>query len=78
MVGRRSGRGILGSGGTSVSVDLCLPSGAEDVLLTSGIAQCLWKDTTHVGMGKATTKSGATYIVARYTPPGNMMGQKPY
>ncbi|CAK3999489.1 Hypothetical predicted protein [Lecanosticta acicola] len=40
--------------------------------------QCVWKDTTKVGIGKAKTKTGGTYIVARYTPPGNMMGDKPY
>jgi len=41
-------------------------------------AQCLWKTTTEVGMGKATAEGGATYVVARYTPQGNMAGEKPF
>ncbi|CZT25652.1 uncharacterized protein RCC_11321 [Ramularia collo-cygni] len=41
-------------------------------------AQCVWHSTTHLGMGKAKSKSGLTYVVARYTPPGNIVGQKPY
>lgn len=41
-------------------------------------AQCLWHSTTDVGIGKAKSSSGATYIVGRYTPPGNVVGQKPY
>ncbi|KAK4967524.1 hypothetical protein LTR66_011948 [Elasticomyces elasticus] len=40
--------------------------------------QCLWKDTTHVGMGVATDGKGATFIVGRFSPPGNMGGQRPY
>lgn len=42
------------------------------------VAQCLWHSTTHVGMNGATAKNGGTYIVARYTPQGNMAGEKPF
>lgn len=41
-------------------------------------AQCLWHSTTHVGMGKAKSLDGRTYIVARYSPPGNIAGEKPF
>ena len=33
--------------------------------------------TTHVGMGLAISPSGTTYVVARYSPPGNYVGQSP-
>jgi len=29
-------------------------------------------------MGKATSSNGSTYVVARYTPQGNMAGEKPF
>lgn len=34
--------------------------------------QAVWKSTTKVGMASATDSSGRTYVVARYSPPGNM------
>jgi hypothetical protein len=40
--------------------------------------QCMWKDTTHVGMGKAMSSRGECFIVARYYPQGNYIGEKPY
>ncbi|KAK1976895.1 CAP domain-containing protein [Colletotrichum cereale] len=39
--------------------------------------QVVWKSTTKVGMALATNSQG-TYVVARYSPPGNFIGQKPY
>lgn len=30
----------------------------------------LWKSTTHIGVGKATSKDGKTFIVVSYYPPG--------
>ncbi|KAF9873491.1 hypothetical protein CkaCkLH20_08950 [Colletotrichum karsti] len=33
--------------------------------------QAVWKSTTKVGMAIATDSKGATYVVARYSPPGN-------
>ncbi|KZL70697.1 SCP-like extracellular protein [Colletotrichum tofieldiae] len=39
--------------------------------------QIVWKSTTKVGMALATNSQG-TYVVARYSPPGNYIGQKPY
>ncbi|WQF78519.1 Putative CAP domain-containing protein [Colletotrichum destructivum] len=39
--------------------------------------QIVWKSTTKVGMALATNSQG-TYVVARYSPPGNFIGQKPY
>lgn len=37
----------------------------------------IWSGTTHVGMGLAVSSSGTTYVVARYSPPGNYVGQSP-
>jgi pathogenesis-related protein 1 len=40
--------------------------------------QMVWRNTTQMGMGRATCPSGRVVIVAEYDPPGNYMGQKPY
>jgi len=37
----------------------------------------IWSGTTHMGMGLAISSSGTTYVVARYSPPGNYVGQSP-
>lgn len=34
--------------------------------------QIVWSSTTNVGMGSASDSNGAVYVVARYSPPGNM------
>ncbi|KAL9087674.1 MAG: hypothetical protein Q9165_006598 [Trypethelium subeluteriae] len=34
--------------------------------------QIVWSTTTKVGMGSASGSDGSVYVVARYTPPGNM------
>ncbi|KAK1998701.1 PR-1-like protein [Colletotrichum falcatum] len=39
--------------------------------------QIVWKSTTKVGLAVATNSQG-TYVVARYSPPGNFIGEKPY
>lgn len=40
--------------------------------------QMVWKTTLKVGLGIAKSKNGKTYIVANYSPAGNLMGSKPY
>jgi hypothetical protein len=35
-------------------------------------AQIIWKSTTKVGMGIASDGAGGYYVVARYTPEGNV------
>jgi hypothetical protein len=40
--------------------------------------QMVWRTTTKVGIASASCPSGATIIVANYSPMGNYMGQKPY
>ena len=40
--------------------------------------QMVWKTTSKIGIAKAACSSGATIIVANYSPLGNYMGQKPY
>ncbi|XP_065676310.1 uncharacterized protein LOC100206500 isoform X4 [Hydra vulgaris] len=45
---------------------------------TGHFTQVVWKDSTELGMGKATSKKGGmlcTYIVGRYKPAGNMLTQ---
>jgi hypothetical protein len=37
--------------------------------------QIVWPSTTAVGMGSAVDSSGNTYVVARYSPEGNVTGQ---
>ncbi|KAJ1325207.1 pathogenesis-related protein 1 [Microdochium nivale] len=40
--------------------------------------QCMWKNTKKVGIAAVSDGKGAWYVVARYSPPGNIVGQKPY
>lgn len=35
-------------------------------------AQIIWKSTTAVGMATASDGSGGVYVVARYSPAGNV------
>lgn len=39
------------------------------------VLKCVWPSTTKVGMGSAKSKDGWVFVCARYSPPGNMMGQ---
>lgn len=52
--------------------------GEGDIQGYGGFTQCVWAKTTHVGMAKAKSKEGVTYVVARYMPPGNVKGETPY
>lgn len=40
--------------------------------------QCLWKNTKKIGIAAVADGKGAWYVVARYSPPGNIVGQKPF
>ena len=40
--------------------------------------QMIWESTKYIGMGYAITSDGKVYIVARYNPQGNIIGQFPY
>ena len=40
--------------------------------------QMVWKDTKQVGIAYAISKKGSVYVVARYYPSGNFIGQYPY
>ncbi len=40
--------------------------------------QMVWRSTTEVGCGVATSAEGNTVWVCRYSPPGNMQGEKPF
>jgi len=44
-------------------------------MLTGHFTQVVWAGTTRVGAGIAFAPSGATYICANYTPPGNVRGR---
>ena len=39
--------------------------------------QIIWDRTTKIGCGMATSPAGTVYIVANYSPAGNMLGQRP-
>ncbi|KAI0999109.1 hypothetical protein K3495_g9088 [Podosphaera aphanis] len=39
--------------------------------------QIIWPSTREVGMGRTTSAQGWTYVVARYSPTGNYVGEKP-
>ena len=40
--------------------------------------QMVWSNTTKVGIAYSKSKSGKVYVVARYYPAGNFMGEHPY
>ena len=40
--------------------------------------QMVWNSTKYLGMGSAISSDGKVYVVARYNPPGNYIGQFPY
>lgn len=44
---------------------------------TGHFTQLVWSETTEVGIGKA-VKGTTTYVVANYTPPGNVQGRQNY
>jgi uncharacterized protein YkwD len=44
---------------------------------TGHYTQMVWKTTTEVGCGTASS-GNSVYLVCRYSPPGNMMGESPY
>ncbi|KAI1758130.1 glycoside hydrolase family 128 protein [Xylaria castorea] len=54
------------------------PIGQGDFGSYGHYTQCMWKSTTKLGMGSAKDAKGGVYIVGRYSPPGNVTGQKPY
>ncbi|KAI0863948.1 glycoside hydrolase family 128 protein [Xylaria cubensis] len=54
------------------------PIGQGDFGSYGHYTQCMWKSTTKLGMGWAKDAKGSVYIVGRYSPPGNVTGQKPY
>ena len=41
---------------------------------TGHFTQVVWKESIILGVGEATSASGKRYVVARYKPRGNMMG----
>ncbi|XP_049887843.1 uncharacterized protein LOC126382127 isoform X2 [Pectinophora gossypiella] len=49
--------------------------GREPTNLGTGhFTQVVWEDTKEVGVGMARSKEGHVYVVANYSPPGNMIG----
>ena len=41
---------------------------------TGNFTQLVWANSREMGVGKATSSDGTTYYVARYSPPGNILG----
>ncbi|OHW90098.1 SCP-like extracellular protein [Colletotrichum incanum] len=52
--------------------------GSPNYLNYGHYTQAIWKSTKKVGLALATDAKGTTYVVARYLPPGNYIGQMPY
>ena len=44
---------------------------------TGHFTQVVWVGSLEFGVAKATAKNGAHYVVARYSPAGNVMGHFP-
>jgi hypothetical protein len=42
---------------------------------TGHFTQLVWKGSQRLGVGIATGRSGKTYVVAQYSPSGNMKGK---
>ena len=42
---------------------------------TGHFTQIVWVDSTEMGAGIAESSSGAQFVVARYTPPGNVLNK---
>ena len=40
--------------------------------------QMVWRSTRQIGIGMAVSEDGRVYVVARYFPAGNFIGQYPY
>ncbi|PSN32010.1 hypothetical protein C0J52_18086 [Blattella germanica] len=50
--------------------------GSEPSSLTSGnFSQIVWKDSEEIGVGIAKNKKGQIFVVANYSPPGNIVGK---
>ncbi len=66
--------------GEKANYKLHAPIG-NDLKLVGHYTQMIWKNTTEIGVGKATYKTGErkgqSVIVAEYNPPGNYIGQDP-
>eukprot|EP00795_Rhopilema_esculentum_P014681 gene14681-5774_t len=44
---------------------------------TGHFTQVVWVDSIELGVGKATAPNGMQFVVARYYPPGNILGRFP-
>ncbi|OLN96702.1 Pathogenesis-related protein 1B [Colletotrichum chlorophyti] len=53
-------------------------TGSPNYLDYGHYTQAIWKDTKRVGLAIATDSKGTTFLVARYSPGGNIVGSMPY
>ena len=51
------------------------PQSARFSTNTGHFTQVVWASSRQMGAGKAVSKSGAQFVVARYSPAGNVRGQ---
>ena len=63
-----------------ISNDYVTNSSTDATKAVGHYTQIVWKNTTKVGCGIANslTDRGGEWVVCRYSPPGNYVGQKPY
>lgn len=82
-----SERGVWGSGPVSPPSTESLVHGRNSWTPMGGhYTQMVWKNTKEVGCATATSNGKASngdsglavYLVCRYSPPGNMAGEKPF
>lgn len=54
------------------------PIKSHDSKMIGHYTQMIWSKTKIVGIGYAVSSNGAVYVVARYFPAGNYVGEYPY
>ena len=73
-----SGKELTGQGATDMWYNEIQQYNFNNPGFASGtghFTQLVWAETTQIGVGKA-TNGGQTFVVANYTPPGNVVGRQ--
>ena len=49
---------------------------AEPTVLTTGhFCNMVWRNSTMIGVGRAQSRDGKSFVVVTYFPPGNVIGE---